>query len=144
MNTRMLAAKITAIAGSVLLLFPVAFMLVISIPGSIMRGSFIMDFLIPAELGLFVLIGALLLLAGAILGKRQVKLVAIGIGLLVLTIVGGQLLAMASGLATSTDAEPEGPAFLLVIGSIILYDIFTVLLGIVGVRLSRSLFRKEG
>ena len=144
MNTRMLAAKITAIAGSVLLLFPVAFMLVISIPGSIMRGSFIMDFLIPAELGLFVLIGALLLLAGAILGKRQVKLVAIGIGLLVLTIVGGQLLAMASGLATSTDAEPEGLAFLVVIGSIILYDIFMVLLGIVGVRLSISLFRKEG
>ena len=97
MNTRMLAAKITAIAGSVLLLFPVAFMLVISIPGSIMRGSFIMDFLIPAELGLFVLIGALLLLAGAILGKRQVKLVAIGIGLLVLTIVGWQLLAIRPG-----------------------------------------------
>ena len=144
MNTRMLAAKITAIAGSVLLLFPVAFMLVISIPGSIMRGSFIMDFLIPAELGLFVLIGALLLLAGAILGKRQVKLVALGIGLLALTIVGGQLLAMASGLATSTDAEPEGLAFLVIIGSIILYDIFMVLLSIVGVRLSISLFRKEG
>ncbi len=143
MKARLVLARISAIVGSVLLLFPVVFMLVTSIPGSIMRGAFLMDFLLPAELGLLVLLGALLLLAGAILAKRQVRAVAVTLGLMVFTLVGGQLLAVVSGLAHG-DREPGGPIFLTVIASIILYDIFTLLLGIIGVRLALSLFRKEG
>ena len=143
MKARLVLARISAIVGSVLLLFPVVFMLVTSIPGSIMRGAFLMDFLLPAELGLLVLLGALLLLAGAILAKRQVRAVAVTLGLMVFTLVGGQLLAVVSGLAHG-DREPGDPIFLTVIASIILYDIFTLLLGIIGVRLALSLFRKEG
>lgn len=143
MKKNILAAKITAIAGSVLLLLPIVFMLGTSVLGSIMRGSFLMDFLLPAELGLVVLFGALLLLAGAILARRQIVVVAVTFGLMIFTLVGSQLLAVVSGLANG-DMEPAGPLFLTVIGAMILYDIFTLLLGIIGMRLSISLFRKEG
>ena len=102
MKARLVLARISAIVGSVLLLFPVVFMLVTSIPGSIMRGAFLMDFLLPAELGLLVLLGALLLLAGAILAKRQVRAVAVTLGLMVFTLVGGQLLAVVSAWLMET------------------------------------------
>lgn len=102
MKARLVLARISAIVGSVLLLFPVVFMLVTSIPGSIMRGAFLMDFLLPAELGLLVLLGALLLLAGAILAKKQVRAVAVTLGLMVFTLVGGQLLAVVSAWLMET------------------------------------------
>lgn len=102
MKARLVLARISAIVGSVLLLFPVVFTLVTSIPGSIMRGAFLMDFLLPAELGLLVLLGALLLLAGAILAKRQVRAVAVTLGLMVFTLVGGQLLAVVSAWLMET------------------------------------------
>ena len=142
MKGRLIVARITAVLGTVLVLLPAAFMLGTSLIGSLQRGEFLMDYLIPAELSPVILLGFLFLLAGAILGRSHIRAVSVTFGVLVLLIVGGQLLAMATGLA-SGETEPEGVSFALVLGSIGLFDLLTVVLGAVGILLVRKLFRKE-
>ena len=65
------AMRILTVVGTVLLALPIGFMLVTSVIGSIMRKQFLMDYMIPAELFLLVLAGAVALVAVAFRKERS-------------------------------------------------------------------------
>ncbi len=142
MKTRMVLAKIFAIAGTLLVLGPIVFMLVTSVAGSVRSGSFRCDYMLPAELGLFVLIGMALLLTAAILAKMFIKPIAWTIGAIILLLVGSQLLAVVIGLASGRVQPEEAPiGMAVVIGSLIAFDAAVTLMGVFGILLICRLFK---
>ncbi len=62
MGKKLLLSKILAIAGTILLLSPILIMLLTGIAGSIRRGQLMFDYMLPAELGIAVIVGAISLL----------------------------------------------------------------------------------
>lgn len=132
--------KILAIAGTVLLWFPILFMAASFIGHLIRSGRFLGDYLLPAELFLVVLAGALLLLWAALRAKTLVKPIMWGLIAGVVFLVGGQLIAMLTGLA-SGEREAVGLPWMLVLGAILLYDLLVLYLAIIGILLTLRLFR---
>jgi hypothetical protein len=144
MKTRRLLAKIFSITGTALVLGPILFMLFTCVVGSIQSGSFRCDYMLPAELGIFVLIGMALLLTAAILVKMFIKPIAWTIVAIILLLVCGQLLAMASGLATAQVEPEEAPiGMAIIIGSLIAFDAAVTLLGVFGCMFICKLFRSK-
>ena len=133
-------SKVLAIVGTALSLFPIAFMLFTSVVGSIDEGTFLMDYMLPAELGYLVVAGAALLLAsawGSPVDRRMIGIAGIAaIASFVLIIA----VAVLSGANDSTDI----PGWLIAIltALMILYDLCTAAIGIVGILYLRKLFRK--
>lgn len=143
MGKKLLLSKILAIAGTVLLLFPIVFMLVTGIAGSIRRGQLMVDYMLPAELGIVVISGALSVLVAAIFAKRYVKCVVWTIAATVVLIAACTGLAAASGMASGRVSETEVPVvFAIVIGSLIAFDVAVALLGVLGILLCIALFKK--
>ena len=100
-----------------------------------------MDYLIPAEIFPVVLVGGLLLLWAAIRARARLKLVIWGLVAAVVLLVGSQLVAVLTGLA-SGETEPAGWQWMLSLAGIIGYELCEVLLGVAGILLIRDLFRK--
>ena len=86
MKNKFVWAKIFTISGTILLLSPSVLMLATSIPGSIMSGQLMMDYLLPAELGIFILIGSFFLLAGSIISHIDIKKISLTLGATLITI----------------------------------------------------------
>ncbi len=133
--------KALAIAGTVLLWFPIVATLGLSLFGSIRSGMFRFDWLIPAELFTVVLVGGALLLWAAIRAHARRGLVGWGIGVAVGLLLGGQLVAEVTGLA-SGDIEPTSWAAAAVAAAVVVYSAAVVELGVTGVLLVRDLFRR--
>jgi hypothetical protein len=102
-------------------------------------GIFRFDYLIPAELFPFAFIGSGLLFWASHRARSQQKLIVSGIALTAGSLVAGQLLAMVTGLA-SGETEPVGLPWILVMGSIIVYILGLVGIGVGGIFLLRDLF----
>lgn len=132
--------KTLAISGTVLVLFPVLAPIVFSIVRLIEIGKLQIDYLMPAELGLSIIIGAALLLWAAIRVRSRIKLIAWIIGISFFCVVGGQVLAMVTGLASGA-IEATGWQFALVLGMIVGYDLAILALGIAGIVLCCDIFR---
>jgi len=64
MDRKTVVTRVLVIAGTILALFPLVATMVTSIIGSIMNRKFLMDYLMPAELGLFYLTGGIFLHSG--------------------------------------------------------------------------------
>ena len=139
---KLILAKIFSIAGTVLLWAPILFMLITATVGSIMRGMFLFDYLMLAELFFVVLPGMVLLILAGILSGTLVKWLCWGAGAALAALAGGQILAMASGLASGI-MEPSGLIFAVVIASIVIYNLTIVLLAVLGIVLIRRVFRKK-
>ena len=139
MGKKNLLTKICAIAGTMLVWLPVLAAILFSVIGLIRDGSFNLDFLIPAELGLVEFLGAGLLLLTAILSHSRLKWIAWCFGIAILLIVGGQSLAVVTGLASGA-IEASGWQYLVTLGMIIGYDVALILLGIGGILLCRDQF----
>ena len=141
MKNKSRITRIMAIAGTVLVGLPLAFMIITSVVGSIMSRKFLMDYFIPAELFFLVLAGALLLTWAAVRSRLYLKpliwIIAVGLAAL----VGSQGIAMASGLGTG-DREAAGFWFVLVIIIYALYVIGVIALLVLGVLLSRALIKR--
>ena len=133
--------KVLAIAGTVLLWLPILFMVITSIIHLVGSGEFLFDYLVPAELFLMVLAGALLLLWAALRAKTLVKPVLWGVAAGAVFLGGGQLISMLTGLA-SGEREASGWPLTVVLGMVLLYDLLVLFLAIMGilliVRLCRS------
>jgi hypothetical protein len=143
MGKKLLLSKILAIAATVLLLFPILFMLFTGVVGSIQRIQLLMDYMLPAELGFAVIAGAIGLLVAAILAKKYVKCVVWTLVATVVLIAGCTGLAAASGLASGRVSETEIPGVLAVVmGSLIAYDVAVTLLGVLALLLTIALFKK--
>ncbi len=134
--------KILAIVGTVLMWFPILAPIIFSLALFTRAQVFHFDYLMPAELFPFALAGGLLLLWAAIRARTRLKIIAWGLGISVGMLVGGQALAVATGLA-SGETEPTGWPWALVIGSLIAFILALIAVGVGGVLLLKDLFKPK-
>ncbi len=131
--------KILAVAGTILVWFPILAPILFGVISLLSNGIFRFDYLMPAELGLFAFGGGILLLIAAFRAHSYWRLIGWGLGIAFLMVVGGQVLAVVTGLADGR-IEPGGWQWMLVLGSLILYTVAVVVIGIGGALLLRNLF----
>ncbi len=133
--------RIFAILGTLAVWAPTALMLITSIFGSISSGSFLMDFLLPAELFLIELIGILLLVFSSWKEGHYFKPItgfSLGAIFCMATIV---IFAEATGL----DSGPADPALwkqIFVYAFTGLMSVSFVLAGVFGLKFALVLFKK--
>lgn len=131
--------KALAITGTVLVWLPILLTILTSIIGTIYSRTLRFDFLMPAELFPVALAGALLLLWAARRVRSHGKLIGWGLGAAVLFLVGGQALAVVTGLASGA-IEPAGWPLAVCLTSIALYSLAVIEIGIAGVLLVKKLY----
>jgi len=137
MDRRGVLTRLLAIVGTVLVWIPILFTVLTSIVGTISSRVFRFDYLMPAELFPVAIVGALLLLWAALRARSHQQLIGWGLGGAVVFLGGGQLYAVASGLASGA-IEPTGWPWALVIASIALYSLALIEMGIAGILLVRT------
>jgi hypothetical protein len=141
MKNKNLLSKILAIAAAALLLLPILFMLFTGIAGSIMSKEWRMDYMLPAELFPFVLAGIAALLWACIRERYLIKPIAWTVGAGLFLVVGCQLFAVVTGLASGRVETPGLIA--VVIAALIGYDLCVALLGYFAIRLTIHTFSKK-
>lgn len=129
-----------AVLGTVFVWVPVLAPVFFSAARLIQARIFRFDYLMPAELFPAALLGGAALLWAALRARSRRKLIAWSLGVAVGLLVGGQVLAVATGLA-SGETEPGGWQWALVLASLAGYTLALVVMGIGGVRLLGDLFR---
>jgi len=134
--------KILAIAGTVLVWIPILAPILFSLILFMRIQIFRFDYLMPAELGLFAFGGGILLLAAAIRAHSYMKLIGWGLVIAFVMVVGGQALAVVTGLASGV-TEPVGWRWALVLSSLILYTLAIIGVGVGGIWLLRGLFKHQ-
>jgi len=132
--------KILSIIGLILVWIPIIFPIILSIVKLVKSGRFLLDFLIPAEMFIIVLVGSALLLLVAWKIKYNVKAIGFGLITTVVLLFGSQILATITGLA-SGEMEPKGGIFALVVGGIVLYDLIVIEIGVAGLYLVNKLIK---
>jgi len=132
--------KILAIAGTVLVWFPILAPVLLSLALLVKERVFRFDYLMPAELFLFALAGGGLLIWAALRARLRWRLIGWGLAIALGLLMGGQALAVLTGLA-SGETEPVGLWFALVLASIVGFSLALVGIGIGGLLLLRDLFK---
>lgn len=140
MEKKGVLTKNLAIAGTVLVWIPVLAPILFSAGRMIQGRVFLFDYLMPAELFPIALMGGGLLLWGALRARKQRRLIGWGLAIAVGLLVGGQVLAVVTGLA-SGETEPTGWRWALVLGAIAAYALALVGIGVGGILLLRDLFK---
>jgi len=139
MNRNSVLTKILASLGTVLAWLPILATVLFSAAAFITRHKFLFDYLMPAELFPLALAGGGLLLWAALRARAHRGLIGGGLALAAGLLVGGQVLASITGLA-SGDTQPYGIWWALVFASIVVYSLAVVAIGIGGVLLLHDLF----
>jgi len=134
--------QILAVAGTVLAWLPLAAPLIFAVVALMVRGRFLFDYLMPAEIFPVALLGSLLLLWAAWRARARRKIIAWGLGLAVAFLVGGQTLAVVTGLA-SGETEMGGGQWTWVVVSLIGYCLALAAVGVGGILLLSDLFTKK-
>ncbi len=134
--------KIFTISGTVLLWAPILFMFLTAIVGSIIGKEFLFDYLMLAELFPIIALGLVLLVLASIISHMFRKWFGWGSVAALVALASGQILAIASGLASGAMA-PSGVIFAVVIASIVVYNLVVVALAILGILLIKRLFQKQ-
>ncbi len=142
MQKRDIFTKILAIVGTILVGLPVVAPIVFGLLRLFRGASFLVDYLMPAELGFLVLAGALMLLWAAVRVRAYIKWIAWSIGLAILLVVGAQWLAVVTGLADGSTLE-GGWQSAVVYAGIIGYDLAVISLLVAGIQLIRKVFKRE-
>ncbi len=132
--------KRLAVMGTALACFPILMTLLTSLASPFLAGHFLMDYLMPAELGLFALGGALLLLWAAFRARSRRGLIGGAVGFAVALLVGSQAVAEVTGLA-SGETEVGGWQWILVLVMFAFYIVALIVIDISGILLARDLFR---
>ncbi len=143
MNKTGFLTKTVAVAGVLLIWFPIVATVSTSVMGSTRDGTFRFDLLLPAELFPFALIGGALLFFAAMRARFRQRLIGWGLAVMVAMLFGGQALAVATGLA-SGESEPAGWPWILVVASLVAYTLALLAVAWAGVSLLRRLFRSGG
>ena len=142
METKGTFTKILAIAGTVLVWLPILAPILFSLILLIQQQIFRFDYLMPAELGLFAFGGGIILLVAAIRAHLHMKLIGWGLVIALVMILGGQALAVVTGLADGS-TEIGGWQWALVLISLAIYALGIVDVGIGGILLLRDLFKHQ-
>jgi hypothetical protein len=140
MQKRDSLSKALTIAGTILVWLPVLAPVFFAAAALIGRGVLRFDYLMPAELFLAVLLGGGLLIWAAVRAHARRALIGAGLGVAAGMLIGGQALAVATGLA-SGETEPVGWPWAMVVASLVAYSLAVVAVGVGGVLLLRDLFR---
>jgi hypothetical protein len=135
--------KILAIVGTILVGLPVVAPIIFGLIRFIRSGRFMVDYLMPAELGFLVLVGALLLLWAVIRARAYIKWIAWSMGIAVLLVVGTQIIALATGLADGSTPE-GGWESVVVYGGIIGYDLAVINIFLAGIWFIRKIYKRNG
>lgn len=131
--------KALAAVGSILAAIPVVATIGLSAAGSLAEGVVRVDWLTPAELFPAALLGGAVLLAAAARARSRARLIGSSAATMVVTLLGGQLLAAALGWA-SGERVPAGPAVPVVIGALVVYSAALLTVNLGGALLLRDLF----
>jgi hypothetical protein len=142
MGNKGVFTKILAIAGTVLVWFPILAPILIAKIFFIKERVFRFDYLMPAELFPAIVIGGALLIWAAIRAHAQLKLISWGLGIGVASLFVGQALAVATGLA-SGEIEPAGWPWMLVLASLVAFWLAIIAVAVGGVLLVRDLFKPD-
>lgn len=142
MDKKSVFTRILAITGTVLVWLPLLAPLGFGLARLIQSGRFLFDYLMPAELFPIVLLGGLLLFWAAWRAQAQKRLIGWGLLAMVLLLVGSQVIAILTGLA-SGETEPGGWQMVLVLALLGVYCLAILAVGLGGVRLLRTLYRKS-
>jgi hypothetical protein len=134
--------KILATVGTVLVWLPILAPILFSGVTLAQRHVFRFDYLMPAELFPMVLVGGGLLLWAALWARSRRGWIGWGLGIAVGFLVGGQVLAVVTGLA-SGETEPAGVWFAVVLASLAIYSLAVIAMGVGGVLLLRDLFQRS-
>jgi hypothetical protein len=126
-------SKILAIAGTVLVWFPILAPFVLGFVSLGMDGIYRFDFLMPAELGILVFAGGVLLIWGAFRTRVRQRIIAWGLGLA----VGSIAILNAFG-----DVVPGSLEWGIAVGLLITYSLAIVDMGIGGLLLWKDVFGK--
>jgi len=140
MQNRGVLTKILALVGTVLVWFPLLAPVLFSMASFIGDRRIRFDYLMPAELFPLVLVGGGLLIWAALRARARRGIIGWGLGIAAGMLVGGQALAVVTGLA-SGETEPVGWRWALVIGSLVVYSLAVLLIGVGGLLLIRDLFK---
>jgi hypothetical protein len=140
MEKRDTLTKILAVAGTVLVGLPLVAPLVFGLIALFAMGVFRFDYLMPAELFPLVLLGGGTLIWAAIRTRRWLRLIGGCIAAAVALLVGSQLLATLTGLASGA-IEPQGIWWALALGGILLSDLAVLGAAVGGALLLRDLFK---
>ncbi len=139
MDNKGVFTKILAVAGIILVWFPILFPLVTSAVSLIRSQVFLFDYLMPAEFFPFSLAGALLLLWAALRARAFRKLIVWGTAAAVFFFIAFQLVAVFTGLA-SGETEPAGLTIILVNAGLVLFIAAVLELCVVGILLLKKVF----
>jgi hypothetical protein len=134
--------KILAILGTVLAWFPLLATVLTGAIVTIRAGSLHLDYLMPAELFPVAFAGGALLFVAALLARARRALIGWGLLAAIALLIGGQGLAVVTGLA-SGETEPVGWPWALVLASLVSYVLALLIVAIGGVLLLRGLFRRD-
>lgn len=143
MPNKGLLTKTLAIAGTALIWLPILAPVLLSVAVLMSERVFRFDFLMPAELFPVVLVGGGLLIWAALRAHSRQRIVGWGLGIAAGSLIGGQMLAVVTGLA-SGEMEPAGVPLALVVASIVVYVLALVIVGVGGALLLRDLFKTDG
>lgn len=142
MENKNLLTKVLAIAGTVLVWFPIVAPILLSMILFAAERRFLLDYLMPAELFLFALVGSGLLLWATLRVHSRVKFILSGMGIAILMLVGVQWFAEATGLASGA-TEPTGWLWGIATAGLAIYSLGLILVGTGGLLLLRDLFKKQ-
>jgi hypothetical protein len=135
--------KILASAGTALVWFPLLAPVVLSVIAYITTGVFRFDYLMPAELFPAALAGGGLLLWAAFRTQAQRARICGGLVAAIVLLVGGQALAVVTGLA-SGETKMGGWQGALVLASLAGFWLALMTLAVGGILLLRDLFKPVG
>lgn len=134
--------KTLAILGTTLVWLPVLAPFVFAIPPLISRHFLRFDYLMPAELFPAALAGGVLVIWAALRAHSRLRLVGWGSVIAIGSLIGGQLLAVLTGLASGAE-EPIGWRWNLVLFSLAVYSASLIGIGVCGILLLRDLFKSD-
>ena len=134
--------RVLAIVGSILVWFPILAPVILALSSFVTRHIFRFDYLMPAELFLFALAGGGLLVWAAFRARMYRRIISWSLGITVGMLVLSQVLAVITGLASGT-TEPAGWRWMLVLGSLGIFLLALVLLGVGGVLLVHKLTKSS-
>ncbi len=137
-----LLIKIMLVVGVILLGAPLLLPVVLGFFALAKSGRYIFDYLMPAELFVVVLTGAVLVLIAAILARRRVKITAWLVGVIVVTLAALFVIPQLTGLSRTT--EGAAGAWIPVMQIILaVYWVAVLVLGVCGKLLLGDLIKKK-
>lgn len=142
MENKGILTKILTIAGTILVWLPILAPILFAVVSLLTDGIFRFDYLMPAELGWFAIVGGILLLAAAIRTRSRVKLIGWSFGVVIVLLLGVMVIPAVTGLADGS-TKPGGWESTLVLGSLVIYSLAVVAVGVGGILLLRELFKPQ-